>query len=78
MKYFNKKIYLKGGNEMTIGEKIKSIANEKDISIYRIAKDSGVSNSYLSELINNKRRNPSIEIIKKISKVLETPLEKLI
>lgn len=78
MKYFNKKIYLKGGNEMTIGEKIKSIANEKDISIYRIAKDSGVSNSYLSELINNKRQNPSIEIIKKISKVLEIPLEKLI
>lgn len=63
---------------MTIGEKIKNIADEKKISIYKIAKDSGVSNSYLSELINNKRKNPSIKIIKKISEALSEPVEKLI
>lgn len=63
---------------MTIGEKIKNIAEEKNISIYKIAKNSGVSNSYLSELINNKRQNPSIDIIKKISEALSEPVEKLI
>ncbi|KNF09854.1 putative transcriptional regulator [Gottschalkia purinilytica] len=63
---------------MTIGERIKNIADKQKVSMYKISKDSGVSNSYLSELINNKRQNPSMKIVKKISEALKVPLEKLI
>ena len=55
---------------MPIGENLKKILLEKSISQYRLSKDSGISQSYLSELINGKYNNPSIDILKKISLVL--------
>jgi XRE family transcriptional regulator of biofilm formation len=55
---------------MPIGENLKKILSEKSISQYRLSKDSGISQSYLSELINGKYNNPSIDILKKISLVL--------
>lgn len=55
---------------MPIGENLKKILLEKSISQYRLSKDSGISQSYLSELINGKYNNPSVDILKKISLVL--------
>jgi len=43
---------------MPIGENLKKILLEKSISQYRLSKDSGISQSYLSELINGKYNNP--------------------
>lgn len=63
---------------MTIGDNIRKISKKKSITMYRIAKDGKVSNSYLSEIVSNKRTNPSILIIKKIAKVLEVSVEELV
>ena len=63
---------------MTIGDRIKLIAEEKEISFYRIAKDAEISTSYISELISNKKRNPTVDIAKKISKALGVTVEDLI
>lgn len=63
---------------MTIGDNIRRIAEEKNISFYRICKDGKISNSYMSDLINNKRNNPSIDILRRISKVLGVSIEELI
>lgn len=63
---------------MTVGDNIRRIAQEKNISFYRICKDGKVSNSYMSDLINNKRKNPSIDILKRISNVLGVSIDELI
>jgi len=63
---------------MTIGDNIRRIAKEKNISFYRICKNGNISNSYMSDLINNKRKNPSIDILKRISNELGVSIEELI
>ncbi|MDP4147425.1 MAG: helix-turn-helix transcriptional regulator [Bacillota bacterium] len=63
---------------MTIGDNIKRISAEKSITIYRLAKEGELSNSYLSEIVNNKKTNPSIDILRRICKVLKVSIEELI
>lgn len=63
---------------MTIGDNIRRIAKEKNISFYRICKNGNISNSYMSDLVNNKRKNPSIDILKRISNELGVSIEELI
>lgn len=63
---------------MTIGENIKRIAEKEGITMYRLSKESKVSSSYISEIVNNKRKNPSIDIIKKIAGVLNVTIDELI
>lgn len=63
---------------MTIGDKIKKLSEEKDKTFYRIAKDSDISESYLSDLVNNKRVNPSLKILKKIACGLGVEITELI
>lgn len=61
-----------------LGENIRHFAEIKDMSFYKLAKKAGISNSYLSDLINGKQNNPSIDITKKISKALDVTVEDLI
>lgn len=61
-----------------IGENIKYFAELKGMSSYKLSKETEISNSYLSDLINGKQNNPSIEIIKKISKALDVAVDVLI
>jgi transcriptional regulator with XRE-family HTH domain len=63
---------------MTIGDKIKKLSEEKDKTFYRIAKDSDISESYLSDLVNNKKFNPSLKILKKIANGLGVEITELI
>lgn len=63
---------------MTIGENIKRIAEKEGITMYRLSKESKVSSSYISEIVSNKRKNPSIDIIKKIAGVLNVTIDELI
>jgi XRE family transcriptional regulator of biofilm formation len=63
---------------MNISDNIKRISIEKRITPYRIAKDGGISQSYLNEILHDKRKNPSIKILLKISKVLDVSIEDLI
>lgn len=61
-----------------ISKNITRIAKEKNITMYRIAKDSNLSMSYVWEICKGKKKNPSITVISKIAKVLNTTVDELI
>jgi XRE family transcriptional regulator of biofilm formation len=63
---------------MALSENIQRIAKEQGISVYRIAKDGDVSQSYMSDIANGKCKNPSLTVLTKISKVLNCKIEELI
>lgn len=60
---------------MGLAVKLKRI--EKGYKQIQLAEKIGVSRFYLSGLENGKVKNPSIEVMKKISSILETPVETL-
>ena len=61
-----------------LSRNITEIAKEKNITMYRIAKESNLSISYVWEICKGKRANPSIAVISKIAKVLDTTIDELI
>lgn len=63
---------------MRMSENIKKIMADKGLSIYKVSKDSKVSVSYVWDIANGKSKNPSIEVLKKLSKGLGVRLEDLI
>lgn len=65
----------KGGENMGLKLKIKRI--EKGIKQNELARKIGVSIQYLNALENGRAQNPSIPVMKKISEILETPVEEL-
>ncbi|NLB87851.1 MAG: helix-turn-helix transcriptional regulator [Syntrophomonadaceae bacterium] len=66
------------GGENVIGTNLKNICDKRGITMYRISKDTGISQSYLSELVNGKASNPSIEVLIKLSDYLKIPLDSLV
>ena len=54
----------------SIGQQIKEARKEVGLSIYKLAKLSNVSRSYICYLENGKRNNPTIETLNKIFNVL--------
>lgn len=61
-----------------LSKNITEMAKEKNITMYRIAKESNLSISYVWEICKGKRENPSIAVISKIAKVLDTTIDELI
>jgi XRE family transcriptional regulator of biofilm formation len=61
-----------------IGEKIKRLRNEKDLSISELAEKAGVAKSYLSSIERNIQSNPSIQFIEKIGHVLGVSVNELL
>lgn len=58
---------------MTIGQWIKEEREKAGLSIRQLADKVGVSNSYLSK-IERDLKNPSIDLLAKIGKVLNIPM----
>ncbi|MCC9296537.1 helix-turn-helix domain-containing protein [Clostridium sp. WLY-B-L2] len=54
-----------------LGENIKKIMNEKGISAKKIAEKAEISTTYLSYILNDKRKNPSLEVLQKIASILD-------
>ena len=54
---------------MTIGSELKSVLDQKRRTSYWLAKELGVSQSYLSRLFRD-RFNPSYGLVKKIAEIL--------
>ena len=54
-----------------IGEKLKKIRKAKKITLKQLEKITGISNSYISDLENGRRVNPSIEKLEKLAKALD-------
>lgn len=58
-----------------LGDNIKRIRKFKGISINKLAKLSGISLGYLSDLENNKAKNPTMEKLNKIANILGVLVE---
>lgn len=58
---------------MNYGYALKSIREELKISQGDAAKKSGISQTYLSQLENNSKKEPSKKILSKLAKVYKIP-----
>ena len=61
-----------------IGENIKKLRKEKGITLSNLAKQSGVSKSYLSNLERGLKKNPSIQIVESVAGVLNIDINELL
>ncbi|MPM48919.1 hypothetical protein SDC9_95646 [bioreactor metagenome] len=62
----------------TIGDNLKNILEERSVTGTKLAKLTGLDASYIYDIIKNKKANPSIKIVIKISKVLNVDIDKLL
>jgi len=62
---------------MAAGTCIKRVREEKGISRYRLAKDSGISYSHLTAIEDNKH-SPSLEVVRKIASGLGVTVSELL
>lgn len=58
--------------------KLETLAKEKGLSQYRIAKETGISTQYLSELFRGKRTNPTVSVAKDLADILGVKIEDLL
>lgn len=56
---------------------IKAVRKEKNITVYRLAKITGISRQYLSDLENNKSKNPTVSVLLSIATALNVDVKKL-
>ena len=61
-----------------IGKRIKQERTSKELTLDKLAELSGVSKTYLSELENNQKQNPSSDVLLKIAAALNVSLQYLI
>lgn len=57
--------------------RIKDIRIKKGISLKKLSKEANISRAYLFDLENNRRSNPSIQILSDISKALDVNIKTL-
>lgn len=62
---------------MSLGQAINILAMERNITKYRIAKNSGIPQTTLSEIASGKNSNPTIETIEKIAKGIGVTVSEL-
>lgn len=60
-----------------MGLKLKFKRMERKLTQQELADKVGISRYYLSALERDKCKNPSIELMKKIAEILETPVQEL-
>jgi len=61
-----------------IGERIKYLRLRKGYSISRLAKEAGVSKTYLSNLDRGIQNNPSLHFLEKVAERLGITVDQLI
>ncbi|XZH36947.1 helix-turn-helix domain-containing protein [Clostridium perfringens] len=59
---------------MNIGKKLRELRKDKSLTLRALAKKSGVSQSYISDLENEKNNKPSIDILNKLANALEVSI----
>jgi transcriptional regulator with XRE-family HTH domain len=57
---------------------IKTLRQEKGLSQKALAEQVGVTDAYITMLESGKRKNPSLEILKKLAKALGVPVTALL
>ncbi|CUP62470.1 conjugal transfer protein TrbA [Anaerostipes hadrus] len=58
--------------------KIKELMKEKNMSIYRLSKETGISDSLLGKILNGKVENPRIQTVKQIAKALSVTIDEIV
>lgn len=58
--------------------KLKKLAEKKNLTIYRISKETGITESYINSLFNGKQSNPSVRVAYKIATLLGVKIEDLL
>lgn len=58
--------------------KIKDLMEEKNMSIYRLSKETGISDSLLGKILNGKVENPRIQTVKQIAKALNVAIDEIV
>jgi len=61
-----------------IYEKIKQIADEKGVTIYRIEKDCKLANGIIAKWGKTAQQSPKVENLIKVANYLDTPLDVLL
>ncbi|MDM5285523.1 XRE family transcriptional regulator [Peribacillus frigoritolerans] len=61
-----------------IGYRVKSLREEKKMSISELSKKSGVAKSYISSLERNLQTNPTILVLEKIASILCITIDALL
>lgn len=56
---------------------IKNIRERKKLTIYKLSKMTGINRSYLTQLENNKKFNPSLKTMYSIARALEVKVDDL-
>ena len=56
---------------------IKMLRTSKNITLYKLSKDTNLSRTYLRNLENNKTFNPTLNTLEKIASVLEVSIKQL-
>ena len=59
-------------------EKLKEIMNLKHISIYRLSKETGISDSLLGKILSGNVKNPRIDTVKRIAKALDVSIDDVV
>ena len=57
---------------------IKTLRQEKGLSQKALAEQIGVTDAYITMLETGKRKNPSLDILKKLAKALGVPVTELL
>jgi transcriptional regulator with XRE-family HTH domain len=66
------------GVELMLGDNIRKVRKSKKISINTLSKNTGISLGYLSDLENNKAKNPTIDKLEVIATALGTTPKELL
>lgn len=61
-----------------IGQRIKNLRLQKQLSLSELAEKAGVAKSYLSSIERNIQSNPSVQFLEKISDVLGVSVNALL
>ena len=64
-------------NSMTVGEKIKQLLKDKELQQKTVATDVGLDQSNYNK-VENGRREPSVEVLQKLSVILEVTVDELL
>lgn len=57
--------------------RIKEIRKKKNITVYKLSQITGIARTYLLELENNKKFNPTLSVMYKIASALEVKIDDL-
>jgi len=62
----------------SIGTTLKEARKNIGLTLRKVEDMSGISNAYLSQLENDKIKNPSVNILSKLSSIYHVPLKQLL